>query len=176
MVGIIGVLIIYPILIVTLSVLCFVLIVTFWAWVPMIMVVCYLFNILIFQFESSYIPHGVIIRSVPLLSLAIFFIKIVLSSLFYLVFGGLISPFLSLMYFIFLILQRIFRTCTDKIMLFIIAKLGRTPSKNTAIARKISGPGMSRTYFMSIAEEDVYVLTQCKLESIFFEKFVQKTR
>ena len=59
-------------------------------------------------------------------------------------------------------------------MLFIIAKLGRTPSKNTAIARKISGPGMSRTYFMSIAEEDVYVLTQCKLESIFFEKFVSQ--
>ena len=79
------------------------------------------------------------------------------------------------MYFIFLVIQRLFRTFTDKVMLCIIAKLGRTPSKNTAIARKISGPGMSRTYFMSIAEEDVYVLTQCKLESIFFEKFVQKT-
>ena len=174
MVGVVGVLIIYPILIVTLSVLCFVLIVTFWAWVPMIMVVCYLFNILIFQFQSSYIPRGIVIRSVPLLSLALFFLRIIGASLSYLVFGGIISPLLSLIYFIFLVIQRVFRTCTDKIMLFIIAKLGRTPSKNTAIARKISGPGMSRTYFMSIAEEDVYVLTQCKLESIFFEKFLSQ--
>jgi len=48
-------------------------------------------------------------------------------------------------------------------MLFLIKKLGRTPSKDTNIARKISGPGMSRGYYYSIAEEDVYILTQAAL-------------
>ncbi len=37
-----------------------------------------------------------------------------------------------------------FRTLTDAVMLFFIKKLGRTPSRNTAIAKKISGPGMSK--------------------------------
>jgi len=45
-------------------------------------------------------------------------------------------------------------------MLFLIRKLGRTPSRNTAIAKKISGPGMSKSYYMSINEEDVYILVQ----------------
>lgn len=48
-------------------------------------------------------------------------------------------------------------------MLFLIKKLGRTPSRDTAIARKISGPTMARSHFYSINEEDVYVLVQSKL-------------
>ena len=162
-VGVVLVLIIYPILIVVLSFLCFALILTFWAWVPLIMIICYLFNILVFQFESSYIPRGIIIRSVPLLSLAIFLIRTVLLAVVYFLWGLILSPILVVLYSVFLVVQRIFRTITDKIMLFLISKLGRTPSRNSAIARKISGPGMSRSYFLSIASEDVYVLTQCKL-------------
>lgn len=79
------------------------------------------------------------------------------------VFGMVIAPLLCTLYLLFLAIQRIFRTITDFIMLFLIKKLGRAPSRNSAIAKKISGPGMSRSYFMSIAEEDVYVLTQCHL-------------
>ena len=162
-VGVLLVLIIYPILIVVLSFLCFALILTFWAWVPMIMIVCYLFNILIFQFESSHIPRRFIIRSVPLLSLALFLAQKLILSLAYLIWGLILSPLFSFLYLSFLIVQRVFRTITDKIMLFLISKLGRTPSRDTAIARKISGPGMSRSYFLSIFEDDVYILTQCKL-------------
>lgn len=61
-------------------------------------------------------------------------------------------------------------------MLFIISKLGRTPSRDTAIAKKISGPGMSRSYFYSINEEDVYVLTQSALEKTYMNKFNTLTR
>jgi len=47
-------------------------------------------------------------------------------------------------------IQRGFRTITDIFMILIISKLGRTPSKDTGIAKKISGPGMSRNHFFSV--------------------------
>lgn len=156
-------LLLYPLTIIVLSLLCILLVVTTWIWVPLIMFVTYLFNILVFQFETSTRPSGVIIRSVPLISLVIlilfWLIKIILSILFLI----LVAPIVSVMYFLLLILQRVWRTLTDTIMLCIIGCLGRTPSRDTAIARKISGPGMSRNYFFSIFEDDVYILTQCAL-------------
>lgn len=60
---------------------------------------------------------------------------------------------------------------TDSILLLLISKMGRTPSRNSAIAKKISGPGMSKEYYMSINEDDVYVLTQAELEKIFMTQF-----
>lgn len=64
----------------------------------------------------------------------------------------IVSPIVALFIALFAILQRIFRTITDTIMLCLIRYLGRTPSKNTAIAKKISGPGMSKEFYMSINE------------------------
>lgn len=145
---------------------------TFWAWVPLIMVVCYLFNILVFQFESSYRPSGCFVRAAPLLTLIVLIFVAIISCLFAIVFLLVIAPLVCLIYFLFLVLQRLGRTIGDTIMVCIIGKLGRTPSRDTAIAKKISGPGMSRNYFFSIAEEDVYVLTQCALERILMNKFV----
>lgn len=131
---------------------------------PLIMLVCYLFNILIFQFENSDINHrGLVISGVPLISLAFRIIFILLRLIFSLLNLLVFSPLVCLLYTMYLVLQRVFRTFTDTIMLFIISKLGRTPSRDTAIAKKISGPGMSRSYFYSINEEDVYVLTQSAL-------------
>lgn len=149
--GIIGVLILYPIAIVIGSLLCLLMVVTFWAWVPLIMVLCYLFNILVFQFESSYRPSGCFVRAAPLLTLIIVIFISILSCLFAILFLVVIAPLVCLFYFLFLVLQRVGRTITDTIMVCIIGKLGRTPSRDTAIANKISGPGMSRNYFFSIA-------------------------
>lgn len=149
--GIIGVLILYPIAIVIGSLLCLLMVVTFWAWVPLIMVLCYLFNILVFQFESSYRPSGCFVRAAPLLTLIIVIFISILSCLFAILFLVVIAPLVCLFYFLFLVLQRVGRTITDTIMVCIIGKLGRTPSRDTAIAKKISGPGMSRNYFFSIA-------------------------
>jgi hypothetical protein len=56
----------------------------------------------------------------------------------------LIAPIVAFFYTLFSLIQRGFRTITDAIMITLISKLGRTPSRNTAIAKKISGPGMSR--------------------------------
>lgn len=170
--GVIGCLILYPILIITLSSLCLVGVMTVWIWVPLVMLLVYLFNILIFQFEVSRIPDGIIIRSFPLISLAIYvlvcLVKIIGSLLCFVLF----APLIIMVYFVFLIIQRLFRTLTDTIMLCFIGCLGRTPSTDSSIARKISGPGMSRNYYFSIAEADVYVLTQSVLERMYMRKFI----
>lgn len=153
----------YPIGIILFSFICLVGVLTAWLWVPLAMVLCYLFNIFIFQFEISSYPEGCLIRSVPLLSLLaqIFFalFKIIAPIIFLLI----IAPLICLVYFFYLILQRIARTIADTIMLCLIGCFGRTPSRDTAIAKKISGPGLSRNYFFSIAEQDVYILTQASL-------------
>jgi len=72
-------------------------------------------------------------------------------------------PLKSLFIFLFCLLQRSFRTLLDAIMLFIFTKVGRTPSRDTSIAKKISGPGMSKEFYMSINEEDVYILIRSQL-------------
>jgi hypothetical protein len=60
------------------------------------------------------------------------------------------APIGSFFVSFYAIIARGFRAVTDAVMLFLIKKLGRTPSRNTAIAKKISGPGMSKEYYMSI--------------------------
>jgi len=72
-------------------------------------------------------------------------------------------------------LQRVFRQLLDKIMLFMFRHLGRSPSRNTAIAKKISGPGMTKEFYMSINEEDVYVLIRAELEKIYLQQFHRLT-
>eukprot|EP00919_Chromeraceae_sp_WS-2016_P021639 GHVR01051117.1.p1 GENE.GHVR01051117.1~~GHVR01051117.1.p1 ORF type:complete len:219 (+),score=-9.19 GHVR01051117.1:5790-6446(+) len=170
-VGVILTLIVYPCAIVVNSVISAILIISFWAWVPLIMCATYLFNILIFQFESSHIPYGIIIRSIPLLSLALDIVRSFLKVVFLILLVLLFAPFCALCVLLFSIIQRIFRRVTDFMMLFLIRKLGRTPSKNSAVAKKISGPGMSREYYMSITEEDVYILTQAELEKLYMREF-----
>lgn len=176
LVGIIGTLAIYPILIILLSGFSVVLALTVWIWVPLVMVVCYLFNILIFQFESNKIKRTIKVKGVPLLliliALAVSLLLISFSVANFLLF----TPIINAIYFTFLLLQRGIRTVTDAIMFLLIAKIGRTPSRDTAIAKKISGPGLSRNHFFSILEDDVYVLTQSCLEQILLQKFVSETR
>jgi hypothetical protein len=60
------------------------------------------------------------------------------------IYTGILAPIGAFFICLWSIFTRGFRTATDFVMLFLIRKLGRTPSRNTAIAKKISGPGMSK--------------------------------
>jgi hypothetical protein len=124
--------------------LCAFFILTIWIWSPLILFFTYLFNILVFQFESSHTPYGFFIRSVPLLSLIISLLTSIFKVLFTVISLVVIAPLIACFWSVFSLIQRLFRTTTDFIMITLISKLGRTPSRNTAIAKKISGPGMSR--------------------------------
>ena len=143
-------LMLYPVAIILFSTICLLIGITFWIWVPLAMVMVYLFNILVFQFEVSFLYAGCLIRGIPLLSLAFRIIFHVLKILASILFLLIIAPLICLLYIIFLILQRLLRTFTDTIIICFVGCCGRTPSTDTAIAHKISGPGMSRSYFYSI--------------------------
>jgi len=82
----------------------------------------------------------------------------------------LLAPFLSIFITIWSLISQVFRRSLDKIMMAIFTHLGRTPSRNTLVAKKISGPGMTKDFYMSINEEDVYVLMRSQLENIFMTK------
>lgn len=169
--GIILTLICYPSIIVVFSMGAIVLVLTVWFWVPVILAVTYSFNIFIYQFETSFIPNRFIVRSAPIFvliwSIIYFVFKTILLTLNLLLWAPLKSTFL----FLYCLLQRYSRITFDKLMVFLFKKLGRTPSRDTSIARKISGPGMSSEFYMSINEEDVYVLIRSQLEQIYLAKF-----
>ncbi len=143
-VGVILVLIGYPILIIVLSVLSIVFMFTVWLWMPFILLVTYFFNIFIYQFESAYIPNHRLLRSIPILGLIYQIIKAIVVTILLFLNLVLFVPFKSLFVFLFCLIQKCFRTVLDKLLVFLFRKLGRTPSRDTSIARKISGPGMSK--------------------------------
>lgn len=143
---------IYPVVIILFSIITLIGIVTFWIWVPLAMLLCYLFNILVFQFEISSYNGGCLIKGIPLLSLVIQIFIALFKIIAPIILLVVIAPVICFIYFILLVLQRFLRTVTDTIMACLIGCLGRTPSRDTAIAEKISGPGMSRNYFYSISE------------------------
>ena len=144
----------YPVAIVLFSLLCILGVLTIWIWVPLAMLICYLFNILVFQFQIGFYTSGCLIRGIPLLSLAALILFHVFKILASILFLFIAAPLIYVLYSFLLILQRILRTVSDLIMTCLIRCLGRIPStsRDTAIARKISGPGMSRSYFYSIAQ------------------------
>ena len=143
-VGFILTLLLYPLAIIVLSLVTGVLIITVWAWMPLVLLITYLFNVIVFQFESSLIPRGFWIRAFPLLTLIISLIISIIKIIFCIVLLILISPIAGFFIVLFAILHRAWRSFTDCVMIIMIKTLGRTPSNNTAIAKKISGPGMSR--------------------------------
>lgn len=149
-VGVVLTLIGYPIVIVVASVLSFVLVITIWAWVPIILLVTYTFNIFIYQFESALIPNRFVVRSLPIFSIIFHILRSIIVTVLLTLNLILLAPIKALFIFLFSVTQRCFRTLVDKLLLFLFRKVGRTPSRDTSIARKISGPGMSKEFYMSI--------------------------
>lgn len=133
------------------------------------MAVCFVFNIFIKQFETPFIVYGFWPRSFPIIRLILGILKCLGIILFAVGNLLLIAPLKTFFLFLFCSVQNIFRRTVDSILVFLFRKVGRTPSRDTNIARKISGPGMTKEFYMSINEEDVYVLVQSKLEQIYVQ-------
>lgn len=169
-VGVLLTLILYPVVIIVGSIICIALILTIWIWMPIIVIIAYLINIFVFEYETDF-PDGCLIKSIPLLVIIAKILFSLLKMLFYTLFFFIIAPLCGLFIVIYAIIHTNFRSLTDCIMLCIIRCCGRTPSNNSSIATKISGPGMSRNYYMSINEEDVYILTQAEMERLYMEQF-----
>lgn len=161
--GVLLVLIGFPILIVVASAVTLALVLTFWAWMPLILAVTYLFNICIKQFETALDQYGFWSRTFPLFRTVI---QLVLSLL--IIVGVTLNlivvvPIRAGFWLTVAGILNVFRRVFDGIMMCVFRKLGRTPSRDTFVARKISGPGMTKDFYMSINEEDVYILIRSNL-------------
>jgi hypothetical protein len=76
----------------------------------------------------------------------------ILRVILFIVSAMLLHPIMALFFCCLSIIRRIIRTIFDIVMFGIIRLLARTPARNTQIAWKISGPGLSRKYYHSISE------------------------
>lgn len=141
----------FPIAIILCSILFLILAMTSWIYVPIAIIIVYLFNILIYEFDV--VPktrecYTRLFSPIANIILIVIHLIFVIGSILYLF---VIAPLVCFLYFLFLLLQRGLRTITDSIMVCLIGCLGRTPRRDTNIATKISGPGMSHNFFMSIS-------------------------
>ena len=134
---------------------------------PAILLATYVFNIFIKQFETTYISYGCLSRTVPIFRVIGVFLSAIGIIILFILNLLIIAPIRSIFIMAYALLTQAFRRTLDKIMMAIFTHLGRTPSRDSVIAKKISGPGMSKDFYMSINEEDVYVLVRSRLESIY---------
>ena len=89
----------------------------------------------------------------------------------YLVGIVLVHPTGILFWLLFAIIARGWRTLTDQIMISIFKMMARTPARDTAVAWKVSGPGVSQNYSSTLTPEDVYMLVEAKLELMYLTSF-----
>lgn len=83
----------------------------------------------------------------------------------------LLHPIVAGLVVVWAVLRFLFRSLYDKFMFCTVSCCGRSPVRDTGIAWKISGPGLSRQYYQSIKEGDVYVLVIAELEKYMLEEF-----
>jgi hypothetical protein len=172
-VGIFLLLIVKPVAIVVNTIVSLVLGVTSWLWMPLVLVVTYLFNILIYQFEidEDHLRGRYSERIFPLINTPLMLMLNLVRIVIYTIGAVIIHPLLSALFAIWAVIRRTYSTITDEIDFILIKLLARTPSTDSAIAWKVSGPTMSHSYYSSIAEEDVYLLVQAELEKTYLGQY-----
>ncbi|KAL4453079.1 hypothetical protein ABPG74_015310 [Tetrahymena malaccensis] len=172
-----------PVAILINSILSFVLAITSWAWIPVTLVIRWLFHLLICDFDSPtrkgwyYYPEDYkrfqtyqfspLIGSVLDLVLGAYQIGSSVGCAF------VLHPALSIVNFAKTILRYVGQSVSDSIMCKITSKLGRQPEIDTFIAWKIRGTGVTRQYSYSMDIDDVKFLVRAHLERIELEKYQQ---
>lgn len=123
-------------------------------WIPIILVLYGMFNMLIYNFDLDEHHHSggrFSERFFPFISMSIKFVY----DLFYtlVAFMGIIyHPLAAFILLIWALLRLTTKTIVDFMMLGFIKCCGRSPVRDTKIAWRVSGPGLSRDYYQTIKE------------------------
>jgi hypothetical protein len=146
-------LLIKPLIIIINVIVCTLVAVTAILWIPIAILIYYLFGLLIYNFDldERYPSQRYSERFFPLICGTAKFVYDSLYTLFALLMI-IIHPILALLTLFGSIMRFIGRSIYDKLMYCVISCCGRSPVRDTGIAWKISGPGLSRQYFQSIKE------------------------
>lgn len=84
-------------------------------------------------------------------------------------------PILAILLYVISCLSILLKICWDYFCFNIIIRcLAKIPQKDTNLARRIAGPGISRNLFYSLSMEDSVILIQSLLENIQLQKFEQQ--
>ncbi|CAD8150535.1 unnamed protein product [Paramecium octaurelia] len=178
LVGIIGVLIILPTIILSNVVISTLLAFTAWLWIPITILIRILFNSLIYDTDVCRRREKDIIWRSPnwfplIINIFDFLILGILNAV-YCLFKLLIwHPFWITFMAAFAYLRFYTRLLYDSFTINIIKLMGRVPSSENNIAWKISGPGLSRQYFYGIQLPQVLILVQAELEKKILNLYKQ---
>ncbi|CAD8182894.1 unnamed protein product [Paramecium pentaurelia] len=177
-VGIIGVLIIIPILIIANFVISLVLALTAWAWIPIVLILSYVFQLLIYDFDCSDREQWSIFSTPAWFPIFIntfdFIVRGILNLIMNLLVCFFILPLGSIFMIIFGHLRYIIRSLYDCLMILFVKCLGRVPATENWLAWKVSGPGISRKYYFTIKNEEALILVAGKLEKCILQEYQKK--
>ncbi|CAD8120514.1 unnamed protein product [Paramecium sonneborni] len=177
-VGIIGVLIIIPILILTNFTISLVLALTAWAWIPILLILSQLIQLLIYDFDCQDREQSNIFSSpiwFPLfLNTYDFIVKGILNFIINILLCLIILPLSSIFMIIFGHLRYVFRSLYDCLMILFVKCFGRVPAIENWLAWKISGPGISRQYYFTIKKEEVLILVAGQLEKCILNEYQRR--
>ncbi|CAK70170.1 unnamed protein product (macronuclear) [Paramecium tetraurelia] len=178
LVGVIGVIIILPTIIISNVVISTLLALTAWLWIPITIIIRILFNSLIYDTDVCRRREKDIIWRSPnwfplIINIFDFLILGILNTI-YCLFKLLIwHPFWITFMAAFAYLRFYTRSLYDSFTIIIIKLMGRVPSSENNIAWKISGPGLSRQYFYGIQLPQVLILVQAELEKKMLNLYKQ---
>lgn len=186
-VGIFLVLLCHPLLNVIVTAVCLFLSFTSFVWVILWITICNLFRWLIYDYEAldygNYLINDKRIRGFwnKLKSPASWFPLIILKlncllrgvfRVIWVFFLTLLYPVLALFIFLFAIFTICFKSIYDFIMFNLLIKCcAKVPQQDSAVAKRIAGPGISHNLFCNLSIDDAIILVQSLLEKIQLEKY-----
>lgn len=192
--GIIGILIIHPIINIIVIIMCIVLSLTSIIWLLPIEIILLIFKLLIYDYKSTlrggnhykYNPDYFFesrilkyVRSYRFFTLFRLIFDLIINVPIQLVMVFLmiiVNPIIALLIIILAGIVYIIKNVLDWIVIrIIIGPCARVPSSNTGYAKRIKGPGISRDFYCSIESEHLSLLVLSYLETLRLRQLQKET-
>jgi len=143
-----------------------ILILTSIVWVPMGIYLHSLFCIFIYNYDAhNFRMVGVPWLPVLFIVIWTFLVKGILRPIAALFLAILVHPLVAFFVFLFAVIRAFARHFYDAFIFGVVVKpRSRIPARNTFLARRVEGPGLSYTLFQQIAPEEALVALQITLE------------
>lgn len=161
-----------PLLIVLNIALSLLLIVTMPVWLPLLLLLLYVVDIFLYNFNHQNIYYNYDrVNYFPALrfflraffTLVLIVLKLTIAPLWFL--------FIALVCLIWSGVSYSFRTGYDWLTYQLIKAIGRSPVTDSAMAWRVAGPGIDGSYYQSVKSTDIYLLVTAELEKIHLEMF-----
>lgn len=81
------------------------------------------------------------------------------------------SPIAAATFSVFALVRFVLRRILDTITFGLLKCCARQPREDSWIAWKVAGPGVSKNFYQTMKEEDLYILVLAELERVRLELF-----